>query len=150
MTFDDTPPSDDYYVSTDEKLIDHRWLVSNLLGQSWTECWTHERMVQALAASLCFGVYKHDRPAKGEVPKIDEMVGFARVISDGATYSLLVDVVVDPEHRGKGLAKFLVGAVVNHPSVKNTVSLLRTKDAHALYEKFDYQVVAAMRRIPKN
>jgi GNAT superfamily N-acetyltransferase len=138
----DTPPPhhDDFYVSTDKRLLDHRWLVANLLNQSWTECWTHERLTEAIRNSITFGVYQTD----------NRMVGFARVITDESTYSLVCDVVIDEAHRGHGLAKFLMGSIVNHPAVRPTVSLLRTGNpvAQSLYERFGYSGVTAMRRIP--
>lgn len=148
MNFDDVPHGNECYISTEQRLLDHRWLVANLMVQSWTQCWTHERLQDAVANSLCFGVYQHGTTVRGEVPKVDRMVGFARVVTDGATYSLLVDVVIDPAFRGKGLGKFLVQAVNNHQRVRQTVVLLRTNTATELYEKCGFEVVSAMRRIP--
>lgn len=145
--FDDGPHSDDFFVSTDKKLLDNRWLVGNLLSQSWTDCWTHERMAQAVANSLTFGVYRR-MPSIDHAPAAIKMVGFARVITDECTYSLVCDVVIDPSYQGKGLAKFLMAQIVSHHAVRNTVSLLRTSNAAKLYQKFDYVEVKAMRRIP--
>lgn len=143
MNCDQTPHCDDCYVSTDPARIDFGWLTQNLLTQSWANCWRPERLRVAIAHSLCFGLYQHT--AAGTP---DQMIGFARVITDGATYSLLVDVVIEPAARGRGLGKFLLQTIMEHPNVRPTVSLLRTNTAGGLYEKFGYQPVSAMRRLP--
>jgi GNAT superfamily N-acetyltransferase len=146
--FDETPHTDDFFVSTDKHLLNMRWLVANLLDQPWTKCWGHERMAEAIANSLTFGVYERTPPVEPGVPTQPKMVGFARVITDGCTYSLVCDVVIDPLYRGKGLAKFLMAVIVNCAEVRRTVSLLRTSNAQKLYARFGYQDVTAMRRIP--
>lgn len=145
--FDDPGHTDDFFISTDRKLLDNRWLIANLLSQPWTECWTHERMAQAIANSLAFGIY-HRMPAIDHAPAAPKMVGFARVITDECTYSLVCDVVIDPDFRFKGLGKFVMATIISHHAVKGTVSLLRTSNAAKLYEQFDYHEVKAMRRIP--
>lgn len=147
-TFDETPHTDDFFISTEKALLDQRWLISNLLAQSWTDCWNHDRMADAIAHSLTFGVYQRRSSEGGAAPMEPRMVGFARVITDGCTYSMLCDVVIDPAFRGKGLAKFLVATITMHQQVKHTVSILRTKDAQRLYARFGFKEVSAMRRIP--
>lgn len=150
-TFDEVPHTNDFFVSTEKSLLDQRWLITHLLAQKWTECWTHERLAGAIAHSLTFGVF-HRQYAEMEegspLGSVTSQVGFARVITDGHTYSMVCDVVIQESYRKRGLAKFLMGVIVTHPEVKKTVSLLRTKDAQKLYAQFGYLEVAAMRRIP--
>ena len=149
MNFDDTPHGDDFYVSTDIRRLDMGWVINTLLAQPWGGFRTHENMQDAIQHSICFGLYHH-QITPGRVDRSsDTQVGFARVISDRATYSLVVDVVIDERFRGRGLGKFLVGEIVKHPAVDGTVSLLRTNTASSLYSKFGYNAVGAtMRRLP--
>jgi GNAT superfamily N-acetyltransferase len=78
--------------------------------------------------SLCFGVYDGD-----------EQVGFARVVTDAATFAYLGDVFVLPPHRGRGLGKQLMEEVMAHPDVQGVRRfMLATADAHALYERFGF------------
>lgn len=144
MNFDDVPHVDDYYVSTEQHLLDHRWITEMMLETPWSAHRTHETIVDALKNSICFGLYWHrvtgDR---------DLQIGIARVISDLATYSLISDVIIDPKFRGRGLGKFLLAQILRHPSVAPTVCVLRTNTATAFYEKFGFTPVAAMRKLPE-
>lgn len=145
--FDETPHTDDFFVSDERSLLDHRWLVGNLLSQPWADCWNHERLAEAIQNSLCFGLYQRQQ-SEDHAPAAPVMVGFARAITDHATYSLICDVVVDERFRGRGLGKFLIATITRHPRVKRTVSVLRTTTATDFYKKFGYVPVPAMRRIP--
>jgi GNAT superfamily N-acetyltransferase len=75
-------------------------------------------------------------------------IGFARVVTDHLTFSWLCDVYVDPAYRGRGLATWMIECVLAHPAVALTRAVLRTRDAHKLYEKFGFQREAFMRRLP--
>lgn len=66
-------------------------------------------------------------------------IGFARVISDFATYAYLADVFIVPEERGKGLSKWLIQVIVDHPGLRGLRRfVLATKDAHGLYAQFGF------------
>jgi len=81
--------------------------------------------------SLCFGAYEGD-----------DQIGFARVVTDSATYAHLMDVFVLSEHRGRGLGKELVRAVLSHPDLQGLRKFtLHTADAHSLYEQFGFHRV---------
>jgi GNAT superfamily N-acetyltransferase len=86
---------------------------------------------------LCFGAYLADTR---------QQVGFARVVTDGATFSWVCDVFVDPAHRGHGLGKRLVAEILAHPRIAAGTVYLGTKDAHGLYEKFGFVRWELMRR----
>ena len=87
-----------------------------------------ERMI---SNSLCWGVYHRDG-----------QVGFARVITDKATFAYLADVFILPEHRGKGLSKALVATILAHPDLQGLRRwMLVTADAQSLYEKFGFKPV---------
>ena len=66
-------------------------------------------------------------------------VGFGRIVTDGVTIAWICDVVIDEAHRGAGLGKALVEAIVTHPEIAGLRQILATRDAHALYEQFGYE-----------
>jgi GNAT superfamily N-acetyltransferase len=83
---------------------------------------------RAIDNSLCFGAYLDGR-----------QVGFARVVTDYATFANLVDVFVLPDYRGRGFGKQLIAAVVEHPSLQKLRRFtLATADAHDLYRRFGF------------
>ena len=82
--------------------------------------------------SACFGIY---------LEGIDKLAGFARVISDYATTWYLCDVIIDPEYRNMGLGTALVSHIVSLPELSGLRGILITRDAHALYCKFGFEVM---------
>src|SRR5262249_33896433 len=91
-----------------------------------------EIVAKALASSLCFGLFYQDK-----------QIGLARVITDSATYAYLCDVYVLEEYRGQGLGKWLMEAVMAHPSLQGLRRfMLITRDAHHLYEPFGFKPIA--------
>jgi GNAT superfamily N-acetyltransferase len=81
---------------------------------------------ESIAASICFGVYEGS-----------EQVGFARVVTDGATFAWLCDLFVVESRQGQGLGKWLVESVVTHPQLRDLkLFLLATRDAQELYRKY--------------
>lgn len=85
-----------------------------------------EVVQRSIENSLCFGVYQGY-----------QQVGFARVVTDFATFAWLCDVYICETHRGLGLAKWLVGTIVRHPDLQGLkLFLLATRDAHTLYARY--------------
>jgi len=81
---------------------------------------------RSIENSLCFGVYEGDR-----------QVGFARMVTDGATVGWICDMFIIPGNRGKGLGRWLVECMMEHPDIEGLRRiLLNTRDAHDLYKKF--------------
>jgi N-acetylglutamate synthase-like GNAT family acetyltransferase len=119
---------DEYLISTDKSKIDLN-AVHHFLSQSyWAEGIPKDTVKRSIDNSLCFGIYRKGRT-----------VGFARVISDFATFAYLADVFVLPEERGKGLAKGLMQMIIDHPQLQNLRRFtLATKDAHDLYAQFGF------------
>ena len=127
----DDPP---YEFSTDPARIDAS-RVHELVSRHtyWAKDRPREVMDAAIAGSRPYGVY---RRATGE------LVGFARVVTDGATFAWLADVIVDPDLRGQGIGKLLVAGVVaelDQLGLRRTI--LATADAHGLYEQFGWTPV---------
>lgn len=127
----DDPP---YEFSTDPARID-AGRVHELVSRHayWAKDRPREVMDAAVAGSRPYGVYRRDS---------GEQVGFARVVTDGATFAWLADVIVDPDLRGQGIGKLLVAGVVaelDQLGLRRTI--LATADAHGLYEQFGWTPV---------
>ena len=134
-TYGDTPVESsrgEYTISTDRSRIDVAAVHAFLTQTYWSPAIPESVVRRAIAGSLTFGIY-HGR----------EQVGFARVITDRATYAYLSDVYVLEAHRGRGLAKWLMEVVMSHPGLQGLRRFaLSTRDAHALYAQFGFEVVA--------
>lgn len=122
----------EFTVNTDRNRL-HVNVIHKYLSEEsyWATERTYEQTATAIKNSLPFGVYK------GET-----QVGFARVVTDYATFAYLGDVFILPEYQGKGLGKFLMKTILEHPDLQNFRRwILATKDAHALYEKFEFSAL---------
>lgn len=110
-----------------------------------------DRMDLSVVARLLAGTYwGHRRPA-AIIEKLvdnslcfallsdDEQIGFARVATDYTVFSWLSDLVIADEYRNRGLGRWLLGCVLEHPSVAKTQFVLQTSAAHALYESFGFE-----------
>lgn len=139
----------DIFFSADQTLIDREWVRKNIKIAYWGH-WRSDAVINAsIDNSLCVGLYYPDPETGGANHPVEMVqVGFARIVGDGATFSWIADVIVDPDHRGKGYGKFLMAEIMKLSRVKNTVCYLATKDAHSMYEKFGFNRHEAMRRIP--
>ncbi|MBM7703750.1 GNAT family N-acetyltransferase [Metabacillus iocasae] len=108
--------------------------VSKLLSTTY---WASNREVETIEKSinnsLSFGVYHNGI-----------QVGFARVVTDKAVFSWILDVVINDNYRGKGLGKWLMECIFEHPEIKFTAFALATSDAHDFYKKFDFKDNACM------
>lgn len=119
----------EYKISTDKSQLDIP-LIQKFLSQEsyWAQNVPVEIVQRSIENSLCFGVYHQN-----------QQVGFARVITDQATFAYLADVFILPEHRGKGLSKKLIETISNWPSLQGLRRwVLATRDAHTLYEQFGF------------
>lgn len=119
----------EYVISTDRARLDLETIHSYLSGSSY---WAQGRPLavvrRSIENSLCFGLYRGER-----------QVGFARVITDRATFAWLADVFVLEEARGRGLSKWLMEIILAHPDLQGLRRwVLATKDAHSLYSRFGF------------
>lgn len=151
MDFDATPPGNSYYVSFDRELMDTAFIIKEITGSYWGGWRSPATILKSMDHSICAGVFKHSvwDVAKTEKPK-DEQVGFARVVTDHATFAWICDVIITADHRGKNLGKFLMFHLHNHPEVSPRACMLATRDAHDLYRKFGYTDFTAMKKLPGN
>lgn len=123
---------DQFRVSCDPARIDREFVGSFLAGTYWAKGIPQEIVDKSLAGSICFSLLDSGR-----------QIGFARVISDRATIAYVGDVFVAPEYRGKGLGTWLVECVLAHPDLSGLRRwLLVTRDAHELYRKFGFRLLA--------
>lgn len=116
-------------INTEKALLDVAVIHDFLRNESyWAQTRTLEQTTTAIENSICFGVYDGGR-----------QIGFARVVSDKATFAYVGDVFIIEEYRGRGLSKRLMQEIVEHPELQGLRRwVLATKDAHGLYEQFDF------------
>jgi GNAT superfamily N-acetyltransferase len=121
-----------YRLSTDRARIDVAAAHAFLTRSYWAEGISLELVERCIAGSLCFAVLDGDR-----------QVGFARVVTDRATFAYLCDVYVLEECRGQGLGRWLVEEVGAHPDLQGLRRfVLVTRDAHALYARHGFRPLA--------
>jgi GNAT superfamily N-acetyltransferase len=125
-----------YLVSSDPARLDLDLLHAFLSRSYWARGIPRELVARSLRHSVCFGVYEWGR-----------QVGFARVISDRATFGYPADVFVVGSHRGRGLSTWLVQAVLAHPELQGLRRFsLVTRDAHGLHARFGFGALDAPER----
>ena len=122
----------EFVVTTDLGSLDEE-LIHRVLSQSyWAKGIPRAVVTRSIRSSLCFAVLKGH-----------EQVGFARVITDYATYAYLADVFILEEYRGRGLGKFLMQCIIQHPELQGLRRwTLATRDAHDLYAQFGFKPLA--------
>ncbi|MBG9375361.1 GNAT family N-acetyltransferase [Panacibacter sp. DH6] len=120
---------DDYCISTDQSKLDIDTVYNYIAYESyWAQGITKDVVEKSVANSLCFGLYKGAA-----------QIGFARLVTDKATFAYLADVFVLEAYRGKGLSKWLMQVIHAHPGLQTLRRwLLGTRDAHGLYEQFGW------------
>lgn len=115
-------------ISTDPAKLDLDVIHGFLSRAYWCEGLPRDVLERAIRNSLCFGVYVNGR-----------QVGFARVITDHATYAYLADVFILEEHRAQGLSKQMMDVIMLHPDLQGLRRwTLLTRDAHGLYRRFGF------------
>ena len=125
----------DYILTDDKSVVDLELVCALLHSTYWAANRPPELIEKSIQQSLCFGLFHENR-----------QVGFARAVTDYATFAWVCDVVIAPEHRGRGLGKWIVECVVTHPELATTTQVLRTRDAHTLYERFGFERTEYLRR----
>jgi GNAT superfamily N-acetyltransferase len=126
-----------FVISTSRKRLDLDVVHGFLTNCYWAKGIPREVVERSIEHALCFGIYD------GE----GAQVGFARVISDFATIAYLGDVFVLETHRGRGLGKWLMECIAQHPALQNLRRwILTTRDAHGLYSQFGFAPVKAPER----
>lgn len=130
-------------VSFDRDRLDvgriHRWLSEDAY---WSRGIPRATLERAIAGSLCAGAYATESAVQ-EARQGARQVGFARVVSDGATFAYLCDVFVDADWRGRGIGRRLMDAIFSHASLRGLRRMsLVTRDAHRLYARYGFTALA--------
>jgi GNAT superfamily N-acetyltransferase len=127
---------DDYLISTDNTLLDLPTIHGFLTASYWAAGIPLDIVRRSIEHSLAFGLYHRDR-----------QIGFARVITDRATFAYLADVFVLETYRGQGLGHWLVVTILAHPELQGLRRwTLATRDAHALYRSAGFTPLQAPER----
>jgi GNAT superfamily N-acetyltransferase len=128
---------DGYWASDEHALIDlgrvHAWISRE---SYWAEGRPRDAMARAIENSLVLGLYTAD----------GTQVGFARFVTDYATFAWLCDVFIDAAHRDRGLGTFLVDTAVGHPDVRGVRHILAAEPERSLYARFGYRPLARPER----
>ena len=122
----------DYRIVEGSDKMELKDIVRLLRMTYWADQRPIEQIEKSLHNSSCYGAY---------IENTDKLVGFARVISDYATTYYLCDVIIDTEYQHKGLGTALVSHITSLPEYAGLRGLLITRDAHALYRTFGFEVL---------
>jgi GNAT superfamily N-acetyltransferase len=129
--------TDGYWVSDDSSMIDvhrvHAWISRE---SYWAAGRSYEVMARSIEHSLALGLYAAD----------GAQVGFARLVTDRATFAWLCDVFVDTAHRSRGLGAFLTEAATSHPDVVGIRQVLMAEPGRSMYRRLGFGVLVSPER----
>ena len=122
---------DQFTISTDPARLDMDAIVDMLQRAYWATGRPREKTECAFQNSLVFGVYDRDR-----------QIGMARVVTDFSIFAYLCDVFIHEDYRARGLGKWLMQTIMNHPDLEDLRRwLLVTSDAHGLYRQYGFSTI---------
>ncbi len=127
----------EYWLTDEREHMDVDAVCSLLADTYWAANRPRAMLERSFEHSLCFVMRRRDR-----------VVGFARAVTDYATFTWVCDVVVEERERGKGLGKWMVEILIHHPVLQTRSQFLATRDAHGLYERHGFQKTESMKRMP--
>lgn len=117
-----------YSITTDTTFFNLEYIHNFLTHSYWAENIPVETVQKSIENSLCFGVFH-----------LGKQIGFARMITDKATFGYLADVFIDENYRNLGLGKWLMEEIMKHPDLQGFRRIiLATRDAHGLYQQFGF------------
>ena len=124
-------------ISTDKSRLDIDIIHQFLTNSYWAKGRTISEVKRSIDNSLNFGLYLDN-----------EQIGYARICTDYTVFVYLMDIFILPEHRGKGYSKELMRVIVEEPTLKTCKSwMLKTMDAHELYEQFSFTYLKHPERV---
>jgi GNAT superfamily N-acetyltransferase len=125
---------DGFLISTDPERLDLDAIERLLRSAYWAPTRSRESIERGVQNSLCFGLYE---------TQSGRQIGLTRVVTDFATFPWLCDVIVEEEHRGNGLGRWMMETVFSNPDVRDVSRwILATRDAFALYEPLGFVPLA--------
>jgi len=122
--------SGDYHINDDKSKLPFNKIKEILSTSYWAADRSLEVIEKSIENSEFLGVYYKE-----------ELVGFARVVTDYATFYYICDVIIDEKHRGNGLGKELIRCITEKDELKGITGCLATKDAHGLYRQYGFETV---------
>ena len=121
----------DIIISTDKKQLNIPFIHAFITGTYWAKGRTIQEVETTIDNCLCFGVYYQNK-----------QIGFARILTDEIVFGYLMDVFISPPFQGQGISKMLMNNILKHPIISNLEKiLLKTKDAHGLYQQFGFEKI---------
>lgn len=118
-----------YIVSNDKRKLNWDLVCTEIKKQYWAKDLSLAVIKKSIKNSRSYGLYYEN-----------QQIGFAKALSDQSRFAYLSDVFILEEHRGKGLAVFLIKSILNDPELKHVAKwMLATKDAHNLYKKVGFE-----------
>ena len=128
---------DQFTINTDKQELDIDYIHDFISKSYWAENVPMDIVKRSIENSMCFAVYDGAK-----------QIGFARVITDKATFGYLADVFIDERYRGKKLGVWLIETIMSHPELQGFRNwFLATRDAHGLYSKFGFRQLEQPERI---
>jgi GNAT superfamily N-acetyltransferase len=125
---------DGFFISTDPACLDLDAIDGLLRSAYWSSERSRASTELAVKNSLCFGLYD---------ARSGRQIGLTRIVTDYSTFAWLCDVIIEEEHRGNGLGKWMIEVVLTDPNVSRVSRwILATSDAHRLYERFGFTRMA--------
>lgn len=119
---------DEFMITDDPKRVNPE-IVAGLLARTyWGQKRPRHVVEKLIPKSYCFSLLRNEEP-----------IGFARVVSDFTVFSWLSDLVIEERYRGKGLGRWFLECILNHPELSKTQFVLQTTHAHGLYERYGFR-----------
>lgn len=123
---------DEYMICDDKAKLDLTWIFETLSKSYWANTRSKELILKTIENSHCFSLFHNDK-----------QVGFARVITDYATFAYLCDLIIDDKYRGKGLGKWFTNTIISESKCgESSKWMLVTKDAQGLYKKYGFNTIS--------
>ncbi len=130
---------DNFTISSEKKHVDIDILHDMLSRSYWARGRSQEDVEKSVANSLCFCLLK------GE-----EQIGFARVLTDTMAYAIILDMIISESFRGKGLGKWLIGCICDHPEVTLLRQVLWTSTADNFYRQSGFEEMSKLKFMAQN
>jgi len=122
-----------FLITDDPRRVDVEKVCALLGDTYWAKHRSRELIEKSLKNSINISVFAED-----------SQIGFARVITDHATFAWIADVIIEKEFQGFGIGKGIMRFVQSHPDIPESTQLLKTDDAHSFYEKYGFKKTECM------
>ena len=130
---------DKFTISSENSHVDFDALREMLRHSYWAKDRSREDVEKSVENSLCFCLLK-----------VEELIGFARVLTDAMAYAIILDMIIRGEYRGQGLGKWLVKCICEHPKVTPLRQVLWTGDADNFYRKGGFEEMSKLKFMARN